>query len=136
MPIYEFSLSHSTGILLIALTLIAVACSTAFAIYAYKKGIFKESIKENFIYKILSNQYYIPQIYDKFFVQNYFKISEFCAKIDTNIVDKSVDLIAKYILKSGGNANRTMQSGELSNMLKFMTYGFVILLILVFVFKG
>ena len=136
LPIYEFSLKHSTSILLIVITLIAVACSTAFAIFAYKKGIFKDSIKENFIYKILSNQYYIPQIYDKVFVQNYFKISEFCAKIDTNIVDKSVDLIAKYILKSGGSTNRTMQSGELSNMLKFMTYGFVILLILAFVFKG
>ena len=56
--------------------------------------------------------------------------------MDANFIDKSVDLIAKYILKSGGVANRTMQSGELSLMLRYMVCGFVILLVLAFVYKG
>jgi len=136
LPKYDFILNHSVAILLIFITTLCVALSTIFAIFAYKKGIFKESIKEKTIYKILSNQYYIPQIYEKFITKNYFKFSEFCAKMDANFIDKSVDLIAKYILKSGGVANRTMQSGELSLMLRYMVCGFVILLVLAFVYKG
>ncbi|MBQ6223619.1 MAG: NADH-quinone oxidoreductase subunit L, partial [Campylobacter sp.] len=136
LPKYEFILNHSVAILLIFITTLCVALSTIFAIFAYKKGIFKDSIKEKAIYKILSNQYYIPQIYEKFITKNYFKFSEFCAKMDANFIDKSVDLIAKYILKSGGVANRTMQSGELSLMLRYMVCGFVILLVLAFVYKG
>ena len=136
LPNFEFSTNPGVEILLITLTLFCVAFSSAFAIFGYKKGVFKEKLKENFIYKILSNQYFIPQIYDKIFVKNYFKFSEFCAKTDANFIDKSVDLVAKYILKSGDITNRTMQSGNLTNMLRFMATGFAILLILAFVYKG
>ena len=133
LPDYQISIKHSTEYMLIFLTLILVTLSTVFAIFAYKNNFFKDSIQNNVFYKILANQYFIPWFYDKFVVKNYFRISEFFAKIDNIVIDKSVDLIAKLILGTGKFANSKLQNDNLSFMLRFMVIGFVILLVLAFI---
>ena len=133
LPDYQINIKHWVEYILIALTLFLVTLSTIFAIFAYKKEIFKDSITKNIIYKILANQYFIPQFYDKFIVKNYFRISEFFAKIDNLVIDKSVDLVAKIILGTGKIANSNLQNDKLTIMLRFMVIGFVILLILAFI---
>lgn len=130
LPGYKFTLDHSTGLVLVFLTLILVALSTAFAVFAYKKELFGEKFENNLIYKILKNNYYIPHLYEVIVVV-YTKISAICAACDKGIVDKSVDMIAKTMVKTGGFTNN-MQSGNLSLMLRLMVIGFIILLILVF----
>ncbi|WP_103601196.1 NADH-quinone oxidoreductase subunit L, partial [Campylobacter concisus] len=56
---FKLNLSHSSEIFLLVLTLSLVLASAGFAVFAYKKEIFKESICESKIYKILQNAYFI-----------------------------------------------------------------------------
>ncbi|MCK4974933.1 MAG: NADH-quinone oxidoreductase subunit L, partial [Sulfurimonas sp.] len=91
-------------------------------------------MENSFGYKLLINQYYIPYFYEEYFVKPYRELSALCwTKIDQKIVDASVDGIANAFYKTGENT-RTMQSGNLSTMLKWMVAGTVALLSLAVVF--
>ncbi|MBR8463222.1 NADH-quinone oxidoreductase subunit L [Campylobacter sp. faydin G-24] len=135
LPKVDDHLSHTTEIVLIAATLLFITLSTAFAIFAYKKGIFSERIENFKIYKILINNYFIPQTYDKFIIKNYVRLAQICKKIDELIVDRSVDSIATMLNFIALKTNK-MQSGDLSMMLRLMVVGFAILLGLIFLLKG
>ena len=87
-----------------------------------------------FFYKLLINQYYIPYFYEVYLVKPYRELSTvFWKQIDQKIVDATVDSIANVLLATGENT-RTMQSGNLSTMLKWMVAGTVVLLSLAVVF--
>ena len=106
--------------------------------YAYKKYInFKGEDKEfekRLCYKILINQYYIPHIYEEFISKPYRELSTvFWKRIDLKVVDATVDCIANGIYKTGENT-RNMQDGNLSNMLRWMVIGTVLLLSLAVAF--
>lgn len=131
LPEYLFEIPIEVRNLMVVFTLAIVALSTAFAIYAYKKQIFKDKIREYKIYKILINQYYIPQIYEKIFIKNYERTANLCKRLDNAVIDKSVDMTAKGIYGFAKFAN-SMQSGDLSVMLRLMILGFAILLALAF----
>jgi NADH-quinone oxidoreductase subunit L len=55
-------------------------------------------------------------------------------KIDTKIVDFTVDLIAKTVYSTGQSA-RKMQSGNLSDMLRWMIVGMIVLLALAIFYR-
>ena len=129
---FGMDLESSVVVRLIIITLLCVLASTLFAILAYKKEIFKPSIEENKLYKLLKNQYYIPQFYNKVFVKGYEKLSQVCFQADKKIIDSSVDVIAKGIVKFGSKADK-MQTGNLSLMLRLMAFGFIALLVLAFI---
>lgn len=135
LPKFELNLEYGTEITLILLTLISITLSTLFAIFAYKKQIFKEELGELKIYKILQNAYFIPKFYDRFVIKNYAKAAKFCRKMDEAVIDKSVDGISKLINAFAFNANK-MQSGELTRMLRLMVAGFAILLSFIFLLAG
>ena len=110
--------------------------------FAYKKyAHFKVTVpdgsstmEKSFAYKLLSNQYYIPQLYNNYVIAPYRELSTvFWKQIDQKIVDASVDGIAS-IIYSTGEKTRTMQSGNLSTMLKWMVFGLVVLLSLAVAF--
>jgi NADH-quinone oxidoreductase subunit L len=85
-------------------------------------------------YKILINQYYIPQIYQEYLVKPYRELSTiFWKQVDQKVVDATVDGIAGVIY-STGEKTRDMQSGNLSTMLKWMVAGTVAMLSLAVVF--
>ena len=132
---FKLNLSHSSEIFLLVLTLTLVLASAGFAVFAYKKEIFKESICESKIYKILQNAYFIPKFYEKFFINGYAFISKICKKFDEMIVDRSVDFVALLVTKFAYLANK-MQSGDLSVMLRFMVAGFALLLSFIFLLNG
>lgn len=106
-------------------------------IYAYKKyQVVKEDpeFEKRLCYKMLINQYYIPYLYQRLFIEPYRDLSSFFWKsVDQKVVDASVDGIANTLYATGENT-RTMQSGNLSAMLKWMVAGIVILLSLAVVF--
>jgi len=106
-------------------------------VYAYKKyQVAKQDaeFEKRLCYKILINQYYIPYLYNKVLIEPYRALSAFFWKsVDQKIVDASVDGIAN-IFYSTGEKTRTMQSGNLSTMLKWMVAGLVALLSLAVVF--
>ncbi len=126
---YEITIAHGTEVVLIAATLGIALSGIAFAVYKYKRGGFSKSLEEGFLYKLLSNQYYIPLAYERFIMRPFTTLSHFMwEKIDMKIVDATVDMIARVLYQTGHNA-RKLQSGNLSDMLRWMVVGMVVLLI-------
>ncbi len=129
LPEYEPHVGSGTFIFLVVVTLGIALGGIALAVVKFSKGDFDEFFKKIGIYDILKNQYYIPQFYQKAICDPYAKISEFAwKKIDMKIVDATVDFIAAFIYKSG-DKTRAMQTGNLSTNLKWMAFGFVVLLL-------
>ena len=134
----EAHLDSATFAILIAVALFVAIAGIIFAIFVYRPQskwwrIDKAKIQENFIYKLLKNQYYIPRIYDIVFVRSYKAIAEFLWKeIDLKIIDFVVDLIAKIFLQSAQSVRKT-QSGILTQSLIFMFGGIFVALALLLV---
>ena len=125
---------HFMSYVLIVITLGIAISGILYAVYKYSTGGFGKEVEEYPIYKLLANQYYIPDFYDKCIVKPYMAISAFLwQKIDVAIVDMIVDAIAKVLYRSGDKA-RVMQSGNLSNMLRLMVFGLLVLLLLAVIF--
>lgn len=132
---YEIHIEHGTEVLLIAGTLGIALSGIAFAIYMYRRGGFPKSWEGSFGYKLLSNQYYIPKLYELYIMRPFSALATFAwQKIDTKIVDFTVDLIARIIYSTGQNA-RKMQSGNLSDMLRWMIVGMIVLLTLAIFYR-
>ncbi len=132
---YEFTLDHSVGAMLIFATSAMALSGIAYAVYKYKRGGFSENIENWGVYKLLSNQYYIPKLYEVAIMKPFTALSRFAwLNIDNKIVDASVDLIAKTIY-GGGEKARKMQSGNLSSMLRWMVVGIVVLLALAIFYR-
>ena len=127
---YEFTIDHHVGLMLILATSAIALSGIAFAIFKYKRGGFSEKIEEWGVYKLLTNQYYIPQFYKDAIMKPFTSLSTFAwQSIDLKIVDATVDMIAGIIYGTGQKA-RKVHSGNLSSMLRWMIVGVVVLLIL------
>ena len=132
---YELHIPHTTEMILILATSAIAISGVAFAVYKYSRGGFSKELENLAIFKVLKNQYYIPQFYDAVILKPYYALSKFAWKqIDIKIIDFSVDLIAK-VLYSSGEKSRKMQSGNLSDMLKWMVVGIVVLLALAIFYR-
>jgi len=130
----EYHMSEHTHHLVIWLTLIVSAFAISGILLAYvkyAKGLKRdEKLENSFAYKLLANQYYIPQLYEEFITKPYKIVSEvFWEKVDLKIVDATVDNIAKALYKTG-DSTRSMQTGNLSNYLNWMAVGGVVLLVI------
>lgn len=113
-------------VMLISLTLGLVVVSILCAYMLYKNG-YKEK-SENILHKILSNEYYIPQIYRILIVKPFGFLSDFLYHIvDMGILDKIVDGVAKFFVLLS-YMFRPLQNGNLSSMLRLMSAGVALLL--------
>lgn len=130
LPLHDRMIDDITHSLLIALASFAAVSGILYAIYKYRKGGFCPSWRESFIYKLLSAQYYIPQLYERCVMSPYTRLSRIAWKLDVKIIDFVVDLIALVLYRSGEGL-RVLQSGNLSKMLRLMLAGVVALLVLV-----
>jgi NADH-quinone oxidoreductase subunit L len=129
----DYVMSEHTHHLIWVLTAVVLVFAVGGIWLAYKKyanGLKRdEELENSFIYKLLANQYYIPQFYEEFITKPYAMLSEHMWKdVDMKIVDASVDGIAKFLYKSG-DGTRKMQTGNLSNYLNWMAVGSVLLLV-------
>ncbi|WP_041353956.1 NADH-quinone oxidoreductase subunit L [Nitratiruptor sp. SB155-2] len=135
LPEYHFHTHGIVTVALIGLTTLIALTGIGIAVYKYSHGGFSEKWKENFFYKLLYNQYYIPVLYEKLFTEPYKILSNIAWKeLDLRIVDATVDFIANIIYKSGF-AGRVVQSGNLSKMLRWMVIGLLILLVLIIIYS-
>jgi len=130
----DYVMSEHTHHLIWVLTAVVLVFAIGGIWLAYKKyykGLKRDMELENsFIYKLLANQYYIPQFYEEFITKPYAMISEkMWTSVDMKIVDATVDGIAKFLYKSG-DETRKMQTGNLSNYLNWMAIGAVLLLVI------
>jgi len=131
LPEYHMSEhTHHIAWLLGLLVLVVAVSGIALAYKKYANGLKRDEALENsFIYKLLANQYYIPQFYEEFITKPYAMLSEHMWKdVDMKIVDATVDGIAKFLYKSG-DSTRKMQTGNLSHYLNWMAVGAVLLLV-------
>ncbi|MEA3433717.1 MAG: NADH-quinone oxidoreductase subunit L [Campylobacterota bacterium] len=129
----DYVMSEHTHHLIWVLTAVVLVFAIGGIWLAYKKyanGLKRdEELENSFIYKLLANQYYIPQFYEEFITKPYAMISEkLWTTVDMKIVDATVDGIAKFLYKSG-DGSRKMQTGNLSNYLNWMAVGAVLLLV-------
>ncbi|GHV04277.1 NADH-quinone oxidoreductase subunit L [Campylobacterota bacterium] len=123
-------IEHSIEYALIGVTLTAVILSIAFAVIKYSRGGFSPKWQDSFIFKFLSNEWYIPALYKRAIIYPYGKLGELCwQKVDLKIVDFVVDLIAKGVYLFSTEC-RQMHNGSLSYMLRWMVAGLAILLVI------
>lgn len=129
LPEYEFSLNHEVILMMVFVALCFSLFGIILAMFIYiKKGGYTDKVKGTIIYKVVSNQYYIPEFYQNYIVKPFELLAKFAYRnIDLKIIDASVDLIAHIMHKSGDNT-RKIQNGNLSDMLKWMVFGVVALL--------
>ena len=130
LPEYIFSeATYAMVPLLIFLTLSVAIGGIAVAVLKYRgEGPQKPTNTQNPLYKLLINQYYIPEIYEKYLTKPFAKLSDFAWKLDMKVVDATVDGIANTIYRSGETA-RGLQTGNLSKMLRLMAAGTAALLV-------
>ncbi len=84
--------------------------------------------KFSFLYNLLSNKYYIDEIYDVVFVQPCLRLCRFCFKFDGSIVDEMVNGTARLV----GWLSRTLrpiQTGLVQNYLLIQVLGVIIFII-------
>jgi len=129
----EYHMSEHTHHIAWFLGLIVLVFAVGGIVLAYKKyyrGLKRDEKLENtWYYKMLANQYYIPNIYEEFISKPYAMLSDMMwNKVDMKIVDATVDGIAKFLYKTG-DGSRKMQTGNLSNYLNWMAVGAVLLLV-------
>lgn len=130
LPFKQTDLSQNTHHLLIVGTLCVVVCGAIFAIFKYLRGGFAAFWQESFIYRILSNNYYIPQLYKTIFIKPYIKFSHFLwQKIELGGIDAFVDFIG-FFAKTLGTKLSRIQNGDLTQMLRLMIAGLFTLLLL------
>ncbi len=136
LPQLEIHVTEMTLWTLIIVTTIMASGGIIFAVLKYNKsgGYYSESMKDNFFYKLLANQYYFPHIIEAIILKPYLALSKFSWKeIDLKLIDTIVDGIANGFY-AGGESGTAMQSGNLSKGLKWMGVGIAVLLILVVAF--
>ncbi len=111
-------------------TQLLVGLAIAFAYKKYQNAKIDKVFEERLCYKILRNQYYIPDFYEEYICKPYRELSYVAWKqLDLRIVDATVDGIASLLYKTGEQTH-TMQNGNLSTMLRWMVAGTVLLLAL------
>ncbi len=133
LPTFTFH-THHVEMMLIAVTSAMALGGILVAVLMYRKGLLNPKLQQTAVYKLLSNQYFIPKFYDEFFSKPYAELSRiFWKHIDLKVVDATVDMIATSIYKTG-ESTHTMQNGNLSSMLRWMVIGTVVLLVLALLF--
>ncbi|MCX2682659.1 NADH-quinone oxidoreductase subunit L [Campylobacter sp. MIT 21-1685] len=114
----------------VILSIVFAVLGVIISILAYQKSWFKESIEKNTIHKLLSNDYYIPQLYHRFLVQKYESLCTIFKHCDVYIFDAIVEKIACYITLL---SRKIIVPNSLSLMLYFLIGSFGLLLFLVWV---
>ena len=131
LPTWEASNTSSATIWVLILVTTAVAVGGIAVAYVkyYKGDGFSKEWEEKAIYKLLINQYYIPQFYEKFVSKPYYAMSVWFFKvIEVKLIDNTIDNIAAAIYKLGAGV-RPIQSGNLSTSLRLMVAGLIMGLI-------
>ena len=133
----DYHMSEHTHHLAWILGLIVIAFAVGGIVLAYmkySKGLKRNQKLENsFVYRLLANQYYIPILYANIFAKPYAALSKFAWSVmDQKVVDAAVDGIG-HIIKDTGDNTRKMQTGNLSDYLRWMAGGALLLVVIAFV---
>lgn len=126
--IFKLELHHDMT--LIAISLAVAIFGIVLAVVIYKYDLVKPSFENNFFYKILANDYYIPQIYHAIFVKGFEKIANFLGFVEKNIVDGVVKVVS-FSLHSLARVCEVRPN--LSNMIYYYVGGVLALMMIAIV---
>jgi len=135
LPEYHMSEhTHHLAWILGLLVIVFAVGGIVLAYIKYNRGLKRnEKLEHSFVYRLLGNQYYIPILYEKVISRPYAALSRFSwGTIDQRVVDATVDGIGN-IIKSTGDTTRKIQTGNLSDYLRWMAGGALLLVVIAFV---
>jgi len=138
LPLLNVHVTTVTFYTLIVVTTVMALGGITLAVFKYNKDgeYYGSRFQNNFFYKLLVNQYYLPHFWDAVVCKVYFVLSKFSWKeVDLKVIDTLVDGVANRVV-DGGEIGSSMQSGNLSKSLKWMGFGILVLLILVLLFSN
>lgn len=133
LPNLSISVDHKKAFTLILVTSACVLVGILFAIFAYTKEIFTDKLEQNFIYKILSNAYYIPKIYNFIFVGGFKLLGIIFKIIDEYLIDRFFIGLGNKLVKCGYMIN-DLSYNHLSLMLRLFVLALAIFISLIFIF--
>ena len=106
----------------------------AYLMYSGKRvinpGIFNKN-GESFLYKILANRYYFPQLYDQISWKLGYGVARGVDYIDRNIVDGTVNGMSNAVIGSGDSISR-MQTGYVRDYAGFVVVGVIVLVAILY----
>jgi len=126
------ALSHSTEIMLMS---IAGAGAIAAILYARHMYVTKKILPEDErvltgLPKLVSNKFYVDELYDKLITKPIFKLSEWWGQfVDKLVIDRGVNGVAKS-LEVGGKTLRLFQNGHTGFYVFAMVIGMVVIFII------
>jgi NADH-quinone oxidoreductase subunit L len=126
----EHSLSHSTEYMLmgVVIVLTIVMIIMAFVTYVSKNSVPEEPSQLSGFSKVLSNKYYVDELYDAIVVKPLYGLS----KIFYNIIEVlGIDNLVNWIGKSvvyGSRGLRLLQDGSIGYYLFIMVIGIIVIL--------
>lgn len=133
LPTWEaFNLNHFIVWVLILVTTFISIAGILYAIFRYKEDKINENLKYKSYYKLLINQYYIPDFYHNFISKPYLAISVWLWKVvEIKLIDGAIDGLA-HLINALGKKIRVIQTGNLSTSLRLMVFGLILGLVFSF----
>ena len=106
----------------------------AFLMYSGRRlinpGIFNRN-GQSFLYKILANRYYFPQLYDQISWKFGYGIARGVDYFDRNIVDGTVNGLSNAVVGSGDTVSK-MQTGYVRDYAAIVVIGAIVLVAVLF----
>jgi NADH-quinone oxidoreductase subunit L len=133
LPLVGVKIALHEGLVMVGSSVVAIIAFSA-GIALFKKHMFVTDIISGFkpVEKILSNKYYVDELYDLIIIKPIKKISEVSAIIiDKFVVDGAVNGIGSQVKKIG-NGLRVLQTGDLQSYAMMMLMGLIIVLLFIF----
>lgn len=134
LPLVGVKLALHEGVVMAGSSILAILAYTA-GVMLFKKNMFVTDLLSGFkpIEKILSNKYYVDELYNAIIVTPIKKISSISSSIiDKLIVDGAVNGLGSQV-KKFGTGLRALQTGDIQSYALMMLMG--LLVVIFFIFK-
>lgn len=126
------ALSHSTEIMLMSIAGAGAIAAILYArhVYVTKKTLPEEESMLTGLPKLVSNKFYVDEVYDKLITRPVFKLSDWWGQfVDKLVIDRGVNGVAKS-LEVGGKTLRLFQNGHTGFYVFAMVIGMVVFFII------
>lgn len=133
LPLVGVKLPLHEGVVMVGSSVIAIASYFA-GVAVFKKITFISDLFTGLapVQKVLSNKYYVDELYHAIIVTPVAKISGFCAEIfDKYVVDGAVNGLGRNVRRLGTGL-KAIQTGDLQTYALMMLMGLVVVIFLIF----
>jgi NADH-quinone oxidoreductase subunit L len=128
---------HEPNMMVMGLSILVALLGILLAWLKYEKKALPSGVitKDNFFYKLLTNKYYMDELYHYTLIVPTHAIARFVLTFDQRVVDGAVNGIAWVTVKIGSSL-RVVQTGNVQNYALYMITGIIILIVWCFRILG